>query len=396
MPSSRLTVATLILLICFAGMSQGLTLPLLAILLEQQGVSPIANGINAAAMYVGVMLVSPFLERLLHRMGYRGTIILGLVLLISTTLLIPLFSGLMIWFILRLFMGSGDSLLHYNTQIWLTVIAPLEKRGKMLSIYGLSYGLGFSIGPLGINLLQFGMWVPFVVVSILYASSFLLVMRLKNVFPEPEPMQAEKQNRFAYVFRYGWLALIPSFLYGFMEASLNGSFPIFGLRIGLSAEVVSILLPSFVIGALILQMPLGSLSDKVGRKKVMMVCAVVGAIAFILFPLANGSLWMMLFILAVAGAAVGSFYSLGLAYAADILPAHMVPAVGVIVGVNFSAGSILAPNLNGIILENFPPGMMFTVMGLLLLVFAVSGIFFRAAAPHAAEKDARVQTVQSV
>ncbi|RNB85886.1 MFS transporter [Brevibacillus fluminis] len=396
MPSLRLMQTTFIVLVGFAGVSQGLTLPLLAILLEQQGVSSIANGVNAAAMYIGVMLVSPFLERLLQRLGYRGAIILGLILLISTTVLIPLSSGLVVWFFLRLFMGSGDSLLHYNTQLWLTAIAPPEKRGRMLSIYGLAYGVGFSIGPLGINLLPLGLWVPFVLVSILYTSSFFLLSRLKNVFPEPMGQQQEGQNRFAYVFRYGWLALIPSFLYGYMESSLNGSFPIFGLRIGLSMETVSILLPSFVLGALILQMPLGAWSDKVGRKKIMMSCAVIGGIAFILFPLAQGSLWMMLMLLVIAGAVVGSFYSLGMAYAADILPSYMVPAVGVIVGVNFSAGSIIAPNLNGVLL-GVSPGLMFTVMGLLLLAFAIAGIFFRVAAPHATrKKEEQAAQTQSI
>ncbi|MGO0063153.1 MFS transporter [Brevibacillus fluminis] len=396
MPSLRLMQTTLIVLVGFAGISQGLTLPLLAILLEQQGVSSIANGVNAAAMYIGVMLVSPFLERLLQRLGYRGAIILGLILLISTTVLIPLSSGLVVWFFLRLFMGSGDSLLHYNTQLWLTAIAPPEKRGRMLSIYGLAYGVGFSIGPLGINLLPLGLWVPFVLVSILYASSFFLLSRLKNVYPEPMGQQQEGQNRFAYVFRYGWLALIPSFLYGYMESSLNGSFPVFGLRIGLSMETVSILLPSFVLGALILQMPLGAWSDKVGRKQIMMSCAVIGGIAFILFPLAQGSLWMMLTLLVIAGAVVGSFYSLGMAYAADILPSYMVPAVGVIVGVNFSAGSIVAPNLNGVLL-GVSPGLMFTVMGLLLLAFAIAGIFFRVAAPHSTrQKEEQTAQTQSI
>lgn len=387
MPSLRLMQTTLIILVGFAGISQGLTLPLLAILLEQQGVSSIANGVNAAAMYIGVMLISPFLERLLQRLGYRGAIILGLVLLISTTILIPLSSSLAVWFILRLLMGSGDSLLHYNTQLWLTAIVPPEKRGRMLSIYGLFYSAGFSIGPLGINLLPLGMWVPFVAVSILYASSFFLLRRLKNVYPEPVGQLQEGQNRFAYIFRYGWLALLPSFMYGYMESSLNGSFPIFGLRIGLSMETVSLLLPSFVLGALILQLPLGAWSDKVGRKKIMVSCAVIGGIAFILFPFAQESFWMMLLLLVIAGAVVGSFYSLGLAYAADILPSYMVPAVGVIVGVNFSAGSIVAPNVNGVFLQSFSPGLMFTVMGFLLLSFAVAAIFFRTAALQSAKKE---------
>lgn len=105
---------------------------------------------------------------------------------------------------------------------------------------------------------------------------------------------------------------------------------------------------------------------------------------------------MMLLLLVIAGAVVGSFYSLGMAYAADILPSYMVPAVGVIVGVNFSAGSIVAPNLNGVLL-GVSPGLMFTVMGLLLLAFAIAGIFFSVAAPHATrKKEEQATQTQSI
>lgn len=177
--------------------------------------------------------------------------------------------------------------------------------------------------------------------------------------------------------RIGWLSLIPSFLYGFMETSLNGSFPVYALRTGLSLEWVSLILPSFVVGSIILQMPLGTLSDRIGRRQVMLACALVGGIAFFLFPLAGENVWLMMLLLALAGAAVGSFYSLGLAYSADILPAAMVPTAGIIAGINFGIASILAPNVNGVLMELWEPWTMFWLMGALLVVFAAACLFAR-------------------
>ena len=43
----------LITVIVVAGISQGLLLPVLSIFLEQKGVSPGLNGLNAAALYIG-------------------------------------------------------------------------------------------------------------------------------------------------------------------------------------------------------------------------------------------------------------------------------------------------------------------------------------------------------
>jgi MFS family permease len=377
MSSSRFTFPTLIVVVAIAGLSQGLTLPLLAILLEERGVSSVANGVNAAALYIGILLVSPWLEIPLRRIGYRSTILIGLALITLATILLPVTNQLIIWFVLRMILGIGDSALHYSSQMWVTSIAPEDRRGRDISLYGLAYGIGFSAGPLGLNLLPWGIWAPFGALLFTYLIAYLMLFRLKNAYPEQAAHSTEGRNRYMAVLRLGWWALIPSFLFGYMEASLNGSFPIYALRVGLSVESVSIILPAFVVGSILFQMPIGSLSDRVGRKKVMSVCACIGTIAFCLFPFADQSVWLMMFILAVAGAAVGSFYSLGLAYAADILPSALVPSAGVIAAMNFGVASILGPNMNAYLLDSPFPGLMFSLMGTMLGAFALSGVLFR-------------------
>ncbi|MFD2370437.1 MFS transporter [Brevibacillus sp. GCM10020057] len=392
MASSRFTFWVLILVVAIAGLSQGLSIPLLAVLLEKQGVSSLMNGVNAAALYIGMVLINPFLEIPLRRLGYRTTIICGLFLVTLATALIPMFSHLAVWFALRFLMGVGDTALHYSSQMWLTKISAPENRGRDLSIYGLAYGVGFSAGPLGLNLLPLGLWVPFGVLLFLYAVAFLLLGQIKNEYPDAIAASEKKQNKYAVVLRYGWLALIPSFLYGYMETSLNGSFPVYAMRSGISLEWVSVILPSFVVGSIILQMPLGTLSDRLGRKRVMTACALIGGAAFFLFPLSGENVWLMMLLLAIAGAAVGSFYSLGLAFAADVLPASMVPTAGIIAGINFGVASILAPSLNGVLMDVWEPWTIFWLMGAFLLVFAAACLASRRGTPHEQPVAARHNT----
>jgi len=387
MSASRYTFFTLIVIVAIAGMSQGLTLPLLAILLEQQGVSSVANGINAAALYIGIMLVTPWLEIPLRRIGYRTTIVYGLILITIATVLLPFFNHLAIWFILRMLLGAGDSALHYSSQMWVTALASPETRGRDISLYGLAFGVGFSIGPLGLNLLSLGLWAPFAALAATYVIAFFMVAKLKNEFPDMPQKTGESKNKYALVVGLAWWALIPSFIYGYLEASLNGSFPVYALRIGVSVESVSIILASFVIGSILLQMPIGSLSDRIGRKKVMGACAFIGAAAFLLFPLAGQSVWLMMTILAIAGAAVGSFYSLGLAYSVDILPASLVPTAGIIASLNYSIASIAGPTANGYVFEYMEPWMMFGLIGGLLALFTILGFFFREGAARKKQEE---------
>lgn len=373
--------AVLIATVLVTGVSQGFLLPVLAVLLEQAGVNSAMNGFNAAALYIGIFVTSFFIEKPVRRFGYRPVILFGVVVVTFCTLLFPVWSHLWFWFFLRLAVGVGDSSLHYATQLWITTEAPAAQRGKMISAYGFAYGVGFSIGPLGLNLLSMGVWVPFVAVSILYVVVIGLLIWIPNSFPvqedEQEAANSTGTGGYFRIWKWVWLALLPSFLYGYMEASLNGNFPVYGLRNGLSETWVSLILPSFVVGSLVLQIPLGAWSDRVGRKKILMLSAVTGGVAFCLVPYAGTHVYMIMALFAVAGAFVGSFYSLGLAFLADILPKNYLPKASVMAGILFSLGSIIGPNLGGMAIEYVSGSAMFYLNGGALLLFFVAGLFFR-------------------
>ncbi|MGD0031803.1 MFS transporter [Paenibacillus illinoisensis] len=368
----------LIIVIVVAGISQGLLLPVLSIFLEQKGVSPGLNGLNAAALYVGSFAMTLVAERLLGAVGFKKLIVGGLLFVMFPLILFPYLPDIKIWFILRLVVGIGDSALHYAAQLWVLLVTAPEKRGRYISLYGMSYGLGFSIGPLGIKLLGFGEAVPFWVLFVCMGAVLLLVL-LK--LPDTKPEKAEHgqlpERRFRRSWAWAWYALIPALLYGYMEAGMNSNFPVYGLRIGLDASQISSLLPFVGIGGLFLQLPLGILSDRFGRKKVLMSAGIAGGVMFMLVPVAGTHFWWTLVLLTVAGGLVGSFFSLGLAYAADILPKALLPAANVVASFHFTIGSILGPNLGGQMINWISPGSMFILLGCFYLLFGAAGVLFQ-------------------
>ncbi|WP_166242947.1 MFS transporter [Paenibacillus turpanensis] len=373
---------TLILVVIVAGASQGLLLPLLSIWLEQRGVSPQMNALNSAALYLGVFGTMFFIERPVRRYGFQPVILVGIVLVIAATLSFSFTHTLWIWFLLRLLVGIGDSALHYATQLWIVSNSPPERRGRNISLYGMAYGVGFSIGPLAIGLQHYGAAVPLVSMNVLFLIVLFMVLRLRNESP-PGANDAKsslvRENRFLQVYRLAWFPLIPAFLYGYMEASMNGNFPVYGLRLGLTSGEISYLLPLIGAGSLILQLPLGIWSDKVGRKPILMLSGVVGAAAFLAVPLAGINTWMIGALFLLAGGAIGSFYSLGLAYAADLLPKTILPTANVIASVHFSVASLIGPNAGGWLLQHVSLASFFTIMGSVYIVFAAAGFRYRPA-----------------
>lgn len=171
--------------------------------------------------------------------------------------------------------------------------------------------------------------------------------------------------------------MIPAFLYGYMEAGINSNFPVYGLRSGFTLGEISALLPFVGIGGLVLQLPLGMWSDKFGRKRVLTIAGIVGGCCFLLIPAAGTNFWATLVLLTLAGGLVGSFFSLGLAYAADILPRVLLPAANVVASFHFNAGSIAGPNAGGAIMETGWNGGIFVLLGGLYILFACTGLWFK-------------------
>ncbi|GAA0379395.1 MFS transporter [Paenibacillus motobuensis] len=368
----------LTLVIIISGLSQGLLLPVLAIFMEERGIPSSVNGMHAAALYVGSFAMTLVAERVLGRTGFKKLLIGGMIAVMVALPIFPLVSNLSIWFVLRLIVGIGDSAIHFTSQLWLLLLSPKERRGRNLSLYGMSYGLGFSFGPFGIRLLSYGQLLPFLLLSILTAVGVLLViLRMPNMYPERAAGSVKETRKYGRIYRLAWFALFTPLLYGYMESTMNSNFPIYGLRIGLSAEQIATLLPFFGIGGLILQLPLGMLSDRYSRKVVLMIAGLGGGGLFLIAPLAGNSFWGLLLLFLGAGGLVGSFFSLGLAYAADLLPAALLPAANVIASFHFSLGSILGPNVGGAAMEFISPGTLFILLGSLYVLFTLAGFGFR-------------------
>lgn len=167
---------------------------------------------------------------------------------------------------------------------------------------------------------------------------------------------------------------------------MNSSFPLYALRSGIGEHFISLLLLAFGIGSLVLQLPLGMWSDRIGRKPVLMACAAVGGLLFVAVPLAGSHVGLLFVLFALAGGLVGSFYSLGLAYAADLLPKAILPAANVIASVHFSVGSILGPSVGGYGIRYVAPSSVFVALGAAFLAFALIGIAFRPSAGRAGKQ----------
>lgn len=363
----------LVAIVAISGFSQGMLLPLISVIFEQDGISSTLNGLNATGLYIGTLLISPFMEAPLRRYGYKPVIVVGGALVFLSLLLFPLWKSVVFWFILRLFIGIGDHALHFATQTWITSTSPEKKLGKNIAIYGLSFGAGFAVGPLFVNLIHIFEGLPFIVSGILCMIAWSLVFLVNNDFPEHTSGSSSTKGtfkRFSVTTKLAWFALLPGFGYGFLESSLNAIYPVYALRTSIDVSMLSIIISAFSVGGLLTQIPLGYLSDKFGRKNILLSVLSIGSLIFFIASFYESNAWIIASFFLVAGMFIGSTFSLGIAYMADSTPRELLPTGNLLCGIFFSLGSLSGPFLGGLFLELADQLSFFILIsGVLFIIF---------------------------
>lgn len=367
--------------VAISGFTQGMLLPLIAIIFEKDGIPSTVNGLHAASLYIGMLLAIPFMEAPLRRFGYKPFIMTGGLTIIVTLLAFSAWKSIWFWFILRLFIGIGNNVLHFGTQTWITSLSSARNRGRNISIYGLCFGLGYGFGPLSTHLLEINETLPFIISACLSLVVWLTLFLLKNEYPEaadttenPSILQTFKQ--FRIVWKYAWVAFLFPFAYGFLEASVNSNFPVYALRIGIDVSTVSLLLPMFAVGTIVFQLPLGVLSDRFGRRNILTLVLPLGVVTFATAGVFQEYISVLMVCFFVAGMFVGSIFSLGLAYMVDLVPKNLLASGNLLATVLFSIGSITGPFIGGLTIQYVRSiSFFYTISLMLLIVFLVLFLF---------------------
>lgn len=373
MKSERARFWILVAIVSISGFSQGMLLPLIAVIFEQDGVSSALNGLSATGLYVGTLVIAPFMEPQLRRFGYKPLILAGGGLVIASLLLFPLWKSVLFWFVLRVLIGIGDQALHFSTQTWITSFSPQHRLGRNIAIYGMSFSVGFGAGPLFVPLVGIFEALPFIISGLLCLLAWSLVFFLKNDFPENSAGSMSGKgtvSRFKAAIAIAWIAFLPPLGYGFLEASLNSIYPVYALRQSIEVGMVSIMLAAFSLGAIATQLPLGTLSDRIGRRNVLLIGLLGGTAVFGTASFFETNAWLTVVFFALAGMFVGSMFSLGISFMADLMPKDLLPTGNLLCGIAFSIGSLSGPVLGGLFIE-YSGGLSFLLLiaAMLLLLF---------------------------
>lgn len=325
-----------------------------------EGFSSAELAIVTSGYYVGFLSGARYSPTLIRRVGHVR-VFAALGSFMSAGLIsFPLLTDPIAWTLLRVLLGFCMSGIYVAAESWLNAASTNETRGKVLSAYMIAQTLGIIGAQWLLTLGDAGTSVLFIGASILVSVSFAPILLSATAVPSTEvarPMTLRK------LFASSPLGTVGVFLLGSIYATQAGMGAVFGTQIGMSADRVALFVAVLFAGALVLQYPIGWLSDRVDRRKLIFGAAAVGAGFSALGFMGGGTPEFLLASAFIAGGVTTPLYALFLAYTNDYLTSDDMPSASGGLVFTFGCGAILGPLVAGWAMERFGPFAFWLVLG---------------------------------
>jgi len=242
----------------------------------------LAVGVVIGAYAVTGLLLRPVAGRLADTRGRKPTVLVGTALVALSGLLYLPSLGIAGLIAARLVLGAGEGGVYTAGSAWIVDLAPEERRGRVLGLYGLAVWGGLSVGPLvGELLLDLGgytaVWIAAAVLPMVGA---LIALSARDPFvpqrhAEPHPLIAPEAvgPGFAIALASFGYAALATFVVLHLEAR----------GVGNGATVFAAFAAMIVLTRLVI----GDLPDRVGAAPVAIAATLGEAVGLLLIALAQ-------------------------------------------------------------------------------------------------------------
>ncbi len=322
-------------------LGNGLQASLLGVRAMLEGFPTTATGFVMSGYFAGFAAGSTLAPKLVARVGHIRVFAALASLASIVALLHVVFLTPVSWTAMRLATGFCYAGIYVVAESWLNDRVTNELRGQLLSVYMVVGLAGMAAGPLLLNAADPGGFLLFVAVSILV--SLALIPILLTASPAPRFDTTAKVS-LRQLYRISPLGVLGCVATGLSNGALVGMGAVYAENAGLSLAQISFFMSAAILGGVALQWPIGHLSDRFDRRRVMIVVTLAAALAAgAAVAVAGHSVWGLLALVGLFGALSFPLYSLSLAHTNDHLtPEQMVGASSSLVLVT-GAGATLGP-----------------------------------------------------
>ncbi|MFC5738489.1 MFS transporter [Sinirhodobacter huangdaonensis] len=357
-----------------------------------EGIGTYQMSVVMSGYFAGFLFGSQMTPVMIRRVGHVR-VFAALGSLISAVLI--LYAAVphwLAWAALRVVIGFSFSGVYITAESWLNASSTNETRGQALSAYMIVQMIGIVAGQVLMNTADPAGWTLFVIPSVLVSLAFTPI--LLSVAPAPTFAEVQRLN-FRKLFAASPLGVVGMFVMGGVFSAVFGMASVWGTQAGLSVPQISIFIASIYIGGMIAQYPIGWISDRMDRRRLIFLVSAVGSVAMLAAFLLAPGFWLLTLLGAVIGGVANPLYSLLVAYTNDYLDnSDMAAASGGLLFVN-GIGAMMGPPITGWLMEAVGTGGFFLYLSLLTAFLAGYAAWRMTRRPSMAPEDTGAFTVIS-
>jgi MFS family permease len=343
-PVAALLTSVAILLL--GGGLQGTLLPLRA---QLEGFSTVSVGLLAASYFCGFTAGCFLGPRLVASVGHVRSYAAMTAIAASAVLCHVLIVAPLPWWLMRAAIGFSFAVLYLVIESWLNERATNESRGVVLAAYLIINLLVMAVGQFLVLLYDLERTELFILASLLL--SIAAVPVALSLTAAPDPPRSVRVD-VAELYRVSPAGSVACVAIGLVNGAFWGLGPVFASAGTFDVATVAVFMATTVLGGALGQWPLGRVSDRNDRRKVMLGAALAAAAcgtALALLPREPLGVWLA--VTALWGAASFPLYALAVAHANDCAtPERFVEvASGLLLLVGL--GAIMGPVLAGLLMQ---------------------------------------------
>jgi MFS family permease len=336
--------------------------------LEAAGASVADVRIVVTGYPLGFIAGCLLVRRLVEWFGHGVAFLLLIAVSVAATAAFAMVHSPVAWFLLRLGIGFAMAAIFTISESWVTLDSRSDNRGALFSYYMILSTLGTAVGPLlvGLPLNSTG---SYLLAALIFAAAALPLLLSGRMRPATARAEGRPQEARPLALLALLVAVPACFVAGLQTGMTNMPFnvmaPIYAIRLGYTPAEAGLLVSVFALGGLVAQWPVGWLSDRFPRRKVLAAAALTAAASCLAILLLSHLSATLLFALVfLFGFAALSIYPLAVAYASSTMEQAYFVSLQSRILLLHGIGSIIAPALSNELMARFGPSALFFLLGM--------------------------------
>jgi MFS family permease len=372
--------------ICVVGTGNGLLTTAVSLHLSGPGIEPHVVQWVLTAFPVGFLVGCLITRFFVAGLGHERTFLLVTLLAALAAAGFIGTSWMPAWFCLRLVSGLAMAALFIVSESWINLYATERNRGTYFSLYMMMTSLAVLFGQLLVE--AAGPHSPhlFLIATMTILAGLFYCRFIGGRWPAlpvwrplPDPLDVGPAEQRYGLWRLAVLApvtLVAVFQSGMTNMNVFAMTPIYGVHIGLSAATTVALVTTFSIGGMLAQAPVGWMSDRLDRRRLLLVQGIVAVLLCAAIAWTGHRFPPLLFVLFfVYGATALTIYPVAIAFAnSQIESRHMVSASGGLL-LLYSIGNVMTPGIAVGLMEEVAPQALFMMLGTGAALVAMAAVF---------------------